>query len=223
MKNNSKAAEPKAEQRAYSFEIRAEQDEKNGSHIVGRPIVYERETDIGGMFKEIIHKGALDKADLRDVRFLVNHDLSMIPLARSRRNNENSTMQLSPDNEGMGIRVNLDIENNANARALYSAVDRGDITGMSFMFYISDEEWENLDSDYPTRHIYGISCVMEVSAVTFPAYEDTEISARSKEALDNAKAALDKAVKRSLDSDTEDGLKVEIEKLKIKNQILGGF
>lgn len=213
------------EQRAYSFEIRADHNEDHGDYIIGKPIVYESETDIDGLFREIIHKGALDKADLRDVRFLVNHDLSKIPLARSRRNNENSTMQLKVENDGMSIRVNLDTENNSEARALYSAVQRGDITGMSFMFGISDEEWEGLETDYPTRHIRGISCVLEVSAVTFPAYEDTEISARNKQALENAKSTLDNVRQNKpdglTDADTGDDLKM-LQLWKEKNKILGG-
>ena len=127
--------------RAYNFEIRAENNEKNGDHIVGRPIVYNSRTDLG-WFDEIIEAGALDKANLKDVRFLVNHNTNMIPLARSRNNNENSTMQLEVDKDGMAIRVNLDTENNTEARNLYSAIKRGDITGMSFMFTIDDEEWE---------------------------------------------------------------------------------
>lgn len=204
-------------QRNYNFEVRAEQTE-SGSVITGRPIVYESKTDLG-YFSEIIHRGALDDADLQDVRFLVNHDLSKIPLARSRRNTKNSTMQLTVDSDGMGIRVNLDVENNADARALYSAVQRDDITGMSFMFGISDEEWEDLDTDHPTRHIRKISTVVEVSAVTFPAYESTEINARDKSALDNARSALENArqsQRQSLDNDKE------LELLKEKTKILGG-
>ena len=141
-------------------------------------------------------------------------------LARSRRNNANSTMQLTVDFEGMTIRVNLDTENNAEARALYSAVQRGDITGMSFMFGIDDEEWENLESDHPTRHIKKISTVVEVSAVTFPAYESTEINARDKSALDNARSALESArqsQQRSVDTD------LELEKAKIQTKLLGGI
>ena len=201
--------------RAYSFEIRAENNEKNGDHVVGRPIVYNSRTDLG-WFDEIIEPGALDKANLRDVRFLVNHNTSMIPLARSRRNNENSTMQLTVDKDGMGIRVNLDTENNSEARNLYSAIKRGDITGMSFMFTIDGEEWEELDSDHPTRHIKSIGQVFEVSAVTFPAYDDTEISARDKAALDSAKEALERAREGAVD--TADVL--ELEKSKIRNIIL---
>lgn len=199
--------------RAYNFEIRAENNEKNGDHIVGRPIVYDSKTDLG-WFDEIIEAGALDKANLKDVRFLVNHDTSMIPLARSRNNNENSTMQLEVDKEGMSIRVNLDTENNTEARNLYSAIKRGDISGMSFMFTIDDEEWEDMESDHPTRHIRKIGTVFEVSAVTFPAYESTEISARNKEALESARLVLESA-RRSLDSDKD---ALELEKAKNRNK-----
>lgn len=205
--------------RNYDFEIRAEKDEKRGNIIVGRPIVYESKTDIAGMFAEIIERGALKKTNLEDVRFLVNHDQSNVPLARSRRNSKNSTMQLSVDDEGMEIQVELDTENNTEARNLYSAIERGDITGMSFMFGIDDEEWEDLDSDYPTRHIKSISTVVEVSAVTFPAYEETSISARDKSVVETARIAVETA--RSGEVDTSSKEKLELEKLKLK-YLLGG-
>ena len=187
---------PTLERRSYTFEVRADQDEQNGSVITGRPVVYSSETDICGMFSEVIEPGALEGADLTDVRFLVNHDLNRIPLARSRNNNENSTMQLTPDNSGMSIRVLLDTENNSEARALYSAVQRGDISGMSFMFSVSEERWEGESTDYPKRHIIKIASIIEVSAVTFPAYPDTEINARG-DALESARAALESAKKAS--------------------------
>lgn len=204
------------ERRSYSFEVRAEETE-HGNIITGRPIVYNSRTDLG-WYDEIIEPGALNNTDLTDVRFLVNHDTSKIPLARSRNNNGNSTMQLSVDNDGMSIRVTLDTENNSEARALYSAVKRGDISGMSFMFAIRDEEWDDLDSDHPIRHIKDISTVVEVSAVTFPAYESTEINARSKAALDNARSTLDSVRRQSVSS-----LDSEKEKLKLQIEILGGF
>lgn len=218
MATKTKTTKPELTSRSYSFEVRAEETE-GGNVITGRPIVYDSKTDLG-WFDEIIERGALDNADLTDVRFLVNHDISKIPLARSRKNTENSTMRLVVDNDGMSIRVTLDIENNAEARALYSAVQRGDITGMSFMFGISDEEWENLDSDHPIRHIRAISTVVEVSAVTFPAYDDTEINARDKSALDNARSAVDTArqsQQQSVDTD------LELEKARTQTLlILGG-
>lgn len=196
------------EKRHFSFEVRAEKDEKHGEYLSGRPIVYDSRTNLG-CFDEIIKAGALSETDLKDVRFLVNHNTDMIPLARSRNNNDNSTMQMSVDKNGMAIRVNLDTENNAEARALYSAVQRGDIDGMSFMFTIDADEWAELESDHPTRTITKIGKVFEVSAVTFPAYADTEISARSKDTLENARNALERAKETPSDD-------VELEKLKAK-------
>ncbi len=204
------------ERRAYQFDIRAERTE-SGNIITGRPIVYEQKTDMG-FFDEVIDRGALDGTDLKDVRFLVNHDTKMIPLARSRRNNGKSTMQLSTDYDGMNIDwIKLDTENNVTSRALYSAVDRGDISGMSFMFSIDGEAWEDLESERPTRHITKIGKVVEVSAVTFPAYEATTIDARSKEALDNARSALEKARQQKANS-----VDTELELLKAKTILLGG-
>lgn len=183
--------EQKMEIRNLEFEVRADQNEEHGSFITGRPIVFDARTNIGP-WDEIIDRGALDETDLKDVRFLVNHNIDMIPLARSRNNTPNSTMQMSVDENGMGIRVDLDIENNADARSLYSAVNRGDITGMSFMFSVDKDSWDEADSEHPTRHIRSIRRVMEVSAVTFPAYAQTSIQTRGlSDALDSAKESLE--------------------------------
>ena len=177
--------------RAFNFEVRAEENDEHGHFLTGRPIVYDSKTDLG-WYSEIIAKDALAKTDLRDVRFLINHNTDMIPLARSRNNTANSTMQMLVDDDGMGIRVDLDTENNAEAKSLYSAVNRGDITGMSFMFTVDADSWDDIESDHPTRTIREIGRVFEVSAVTFPAYEATSITARGlADALDSAKASLE--------------------------------
>lgn len=206
-------AKKELEKRSYTFEVRAEQGENGEKIITGRPIVYNSRTDLG-YFDEIIEVGALDGADLTDVRFLVNHNTDMIPLARSRRNNGNSTMKMTADFQGLYLDfVKLDVENNMDARALYSAVQRGDITGMSFMFSIDDEEWENLESDHPTRHIKKIGSVVEVSAVTWPAYESTEINARSKVALENARSTVE-TVRQQREQSVETGSELELAKAK---------
>lgn len=204
------------ERRDLTFEVRAEETER-GHILTGRPVVYNSRTNIGGIFDEIIESGALDKTDLRDVRFLVNHDTSKIPLARSRRNNGNSTMQLSVDGEGLSLDwADLDVENNVDARALYSAAGRGDITGMSFLFSVNDEEWEGLDTDHPTRHIKEIGSIVEISAVTFPAYTATEIQARGQRELESAQATLESARQmRSTGVDTPDMELLELEKAKL--------
>jgi HK97 family phage prohead protease len=89
----------------------------------------------------------------------------------------------------------LDIKNNLRAAELYSAVKRGDIDGMSFMFSVEQEKWANEDTDYPSRTIEKIAKVWEVSAVTFPAYKQTSIGARAADEAE-AQKILDK-IKRS--------------------------
>ena len=180
--------------RAYTSEFSI-----SANTITGLAAVYESRTNIGNLFYEVIERGAFDETDFTDVLFFVNHDLTKIPLARSRRNNGNSTMQLKVDERGLNIETNLDVENNTDARSLYSAIKRGDITGMSFLFCVKEDAWEELDAKIPTRRIKRISRVREVSAVNFPAYEATEISAREirsldgdLKALENARAVLDK-------------------------------
>lgn len=179
------------ELRNFDFEVRAEENEERGHFLTGRPIVFGERTDLG-WYDEIIDQGALDSTDLKDVRFLVNHNTDMIPLARSRNNNENSTMQMTTDDNGMAIRVDLDVENNADAKSLYSAVSRGDISGMSFMFTVDKDSWDDIDSEHPTRHVRSLGRVMEVSAVTFPAYSQTSIQTRGiADALESAKRSLE--------------------------------
>ena len=196
--------------RSFNFEVRAEQMEGHGNIITGRAIVFDSPTDIGD-FTEVIDKNALADTDLRDVRFLVNHNTDMIPLARSRNNNVNSTMQLMVGEEGLDIRADLDTENNADARALYSATERGDISGMSFMMLVDGEQWDWTNEEHPVRRITSISKVLEVSAVTWPAYESSSLEARGNaEALESAKATLESA---KAEAKAEEEKQADIEKL----------
>lgn len=171
-------------------DIRAEEE---SGIVQGHAAIFEQRTNIGGWFEEVIERSAFAKTDFRDVVMTVNHNLKNIPLARSRNNNANSTLQLSVDETGLFVRSTLDIEHNSEAKALHASIARGDITGMSFIFIIRDAKWENLDSDLPLRRITDIARVIEVSAVSFPAYEGTDIHARDHEALESARAALESA------------------------------
>jgi len=186
------------------------EDGKN--KVEGHPAVFDRQTDIDGWFGEVIERGAFDDCDLTDVLLFVNHDMKKIPLARSRRNNGNSTMTLDVDETGLHMNATLDVENNPDARAVYSAIERGDMDGMSFCFTVKEQKWSDLDTDYPTRHITKIAKVYEVSAVNFPAYTDTDISARSdREALDNARKAVETAKRQQeLESSETEKLKLQI-------------
>lgn len=198
--------------RNYNLEIRADDSDKG--IITGVPIVFERETiihDWAGEYKEIIDRNALNKTDLKDVRLFVNHDTNKITLARSK--NGKGTMQLSVEDDGLHIQAELDIENNVEAKSLYSAVKRGDMDGMSFMFRIDGEEWLDLDKDVPTRRITSISIVHEVSVVNFPAYQQTSVNARSSK--ESETSVLAEARKRfSEETELKNKNELELEKLK---------
>ena len=185
--------------RNLTFEVRAEDNKEHGKHLTGLAIVYGQVIQFGWR-REVVDEGAVDdKTDLTDVRFLIGHNTSMVPLARSRNNNENSTMQLKRVKEGLEIRVDLDTENNQDARTLYSAVQRGDITGMSFMFTVDKSSWEEEDSDNPLRRISHIDKVFEVSAVAFPAYDETSLQAAGQDlSPEGEDDPLESALKREL-------------------------
>ena len=195
-------------QRGFTAEFRAagEDSDKKGHIVEGLAAVYDQETriaDVFGEFVEVIRKGAFDDCDFSDVRLLVNHDFNGIALARSRRNNKSdkpNTMQLTVDDNGVNIKADLDTENNEQARALYSAINRGDMDGMSFCFYVDEDgqRWTK-ENGVERREILKVSKVIEVSAVNFPAYAGTNIDARS---LDSDKRALENA-RRLLDSRTQ--------------------
>lgn len=214
-------------QRGFTAQFRAGgADEGNNGHMIeGLAAIYGQKTriaDFFGEFDEVIREGAFDETDFTDVRLLVNHDFQGIALARSRRNNKSdkpNTMQLSVDKEGVKIRADLDTENNEQARALYSAISRGDMDGMSFCFFVSEDNqrWSTQDDGIELREIVKVDKVIEVSAVNFPAYEGTNIDARS---LDSDKRALDSARKRLLDSKQNVGTRDQIEALRLRTEIL---
>lgn len=160
-------------------EIRAEKPTADGEKALvlsGRPVVYDSPTrieDICGSYIEIIERGALDNADLHDVRLLVGHDTSKIPLARTPR-----TMSLSIDDEGLTFEATL--PNTEAGREAYQAVERGDLRGLSYAFTIP-EDGDTYDPETNTRRIKKIAKVYECSLTAFPAYESTYVSAESRD------------------------------------------
>lgn len=197
-------------------EFRAlEPQENDNKYIIeGYAIVYGERTKVGNHFYEIIKHGALDGADLTDVPFFIHHESRRVPLARSRNNNGNSTMTLIPDDRGLFFTAELDVENNAEARALYSAVKRGDITGMSYAFTVKEQIWKdlNLDNKMPTREIVRFNKIFEISALWSPQYEGTNISARDGELDSSDKKALESALS-TLESEKRER---ELEQLRLR-------
>lgn len=147
---------------------------ENGLIIQGVPIVYDQPTminDPAGQYIEIIKRGALDGADLSDARLLYNHDLSKVPLARTPK-----TMQFIRDPAGLKMVATL--PETAEARSVYTAVQRGDLSGMSFAFKVPPGG-DIYDRATNTRTIHKIEKVYEVSVVPFPAYPQTSVEARA--------------------------------------------
>ena len=107
-------------------EIRAEPSAEGGSLVLtGRPLVYGVPTvinDPAGAYTEIIQPGALDDTDISDTRLMYNHDLNKVPLARTPK-----TMQLIKVPAGLDMAAQL--PDTEEARAVYTAVERGDLSG----------------------------------------------------------------------------------------------
>lgn len=158
-------------------EIRAAEPPADGAQALilsGRPIVYDTPTTINdpsGSYTEVIKRGALDGADLSDVRLLYNHDVNKVPLAKTPK-----TMRLEVDPAGLTFTATL--PDTASARELYEAVKRGDLDGMSFAFTVPDGG-DSYDAATNTRTISKIAKVYECSVVPFAAYPTTSVEARS--------------------------------------------
>jgi HK97 family phage prohead protease len=201
------------EMRAFSMpDLSADE---TGNTVEGHAAVFGQTYDMF-WYTETIARGAFDKTNFTDVLFSINHDLKKLPLARSRNNNANSTLQLQVDDTGLNTRAVLDIENNLEAKALYSSIQHGDMNGMSYIFTVRDDEWTGLDTDKPQRTITDIAKVYEVSAVSMPANPGTDINARSQLELDSCKGVQESARVKAGELEEQR----ELEVLKLENQIL---
>ena len=151
-------------------EVRADDD---GVRVAGYAAVFDDEADIMGLFRERIAPGAFKRAIGRDdVVFLVNHD--GLPLARTR----SGTLSLKEDERGLYMETELDADD-PDVRAIVGKMKRGDLDKMSFAFRADKQEWDDTQ-DPPVRTIREAS-LFDVSVVTSPAYEGTEIGLRSLE------------------------------------------
>lgn len=166
----------KAKKEIRMVEIRAvdSDNDNQGMIIEGRAIVYDKPTVMyeydGVKYYEVIKRGALHGADLKDVPFKYNHSDNIMIMARTR----NKTLELIPDDEGLLIRAVL--ADTTAGRDLYTLIKRKDIDKMSFAFTVTEESY---NKDTHTRSISKFKKIWDVSAVDIPAYQNTSISARS--------------------------------------------
>ena len=156
---------------AQQLEVREAQD--GTVTVEGYAAVFNEETIIGGQWREQIAPGAFTNAIGRDdVVFLINH--AGLPLARSR----SGTLQLSEDDRGLKIRASLDTSD-PDVRSIVPKMKRGDLDKMSFAFVPTRQAWDD-EEKMPRRTIQEVE-LYDVSIVTTPAYEATEIGLRSLE------------------------------------------
>lgn len=146
----------------------------------GYAALFNSRTQIGDWFEEIIAPGAFKDALSSDVRALIDHDTGRV-IGRSTA----GTLRLSEDDRGLFVEI--DLPDTSDGRDLAVQLERGDISGMSFGFRVTKEEWDETGK-VPVRTIKAVD-LFEVSAVAFPAYADTEIALRS---LESAKAEREK-------------------------------
>jgi len=157
--------------RHFNFELR-ELTEDGKMIVVGQPIVFNQETIIweydGVKYKEVIDSRALGNAKMDDVVFVIDHEGK--PGAKTK----NGTLKLEVRSDGLYMEA--DLSKNATGREAYDDIKNGFYDKMSFAFSIEEDSYNR---ETHTRTILKIKRLYDVSAVTFAAYEQTSISARS--------------------------------------------
>lgn len=154
--------------------IELREDDDGNRTISGYAVKWEMKSQVLGLFfkfREQVQKGAfLESLNNDDQRFLWSHDTSKV-LGRRK----NNTLRLQEDD--IGLRFELDLPKTTLGNDTYESIQRGDVDGVSFGFKVIDDEVDEPDNDMPLRTIKKAK-LAEVSAVAFPAYPDSEVSAR---------------------------------------------
>lgn len=154
----------------HGVEARAEDEKRT---LAGYAAVFNSDTNIGDWWIERIAPGAFAGTISGDIRALVDHNMGRV-IGRTK----SGTLRLKED--AHGLRVEIDVPDTTDGNDLWTLVERGDISGMSFGFRVTKQEWDET-GDMPIRTIHAVD-LFEVSAVAFPAYDDTTLGKRSLEA-----------------------------------------
>lgn len=154
--------------------IEIREDDEGNRTISGYAVKWEKKSHVLGYyrkFREQFRKGAFaDSLQQDDQRFLWSHDTGKV-LGRTK----NKTLRLEEDD--VGLRFELDLPKTTLGNDTYESIKRGDVDGVSFGFKMLDDEMDEPDDDIPLRTVKKAK-LLEVSAVAFPAYPDSEVSAR---------------------------------------------
>jgi HK97 family phage prohead protease len=184
---------------AMNIEFREEGEQKE---FVGTGIVYNSIADLG-FFTEEIMPGAADSVLTNDVRGLVNHDPNLL-LGRTK----SGTMTLEPTASGVMYRIKYNPNDPDHVRTR-EKVMRGDISQSSFAFSVQDDEWVTRDGK-DHRIVKKIKRLFDMSLVTYPAYHNTTVAARSIENIKKEIASKDQSIKKELAELEREMLRLEI-------------
>jgi uncharacterized protein len=157
--------------------------------LVGYAAMFDVDADIGGQFLERIQRGAFAGSLKSDVRALVNHDSGRV-IGRT----TNGSLRLAEDSKG--LRVEVDLPDTSDGADLWRSVQRGDISGMSFGFFVTRQEWDDT-RDPPRRTLQAVE-LFEVSACPFPAYTQTSLTARSDDTASVRNRLRNRLLRREL-------------------------
>lgn len=152
-------------------------EDGDGLAIEGYFSVFNSIYEIAPGMTESVAPGAFSNTISGDIRALINHDTTLV-LGRTKAN----TLQLKEDSHGLWGHIDIN-RNDADAMNLYERVKRGDVDGCSFGFEIRSQDTD-IHEDGSIHWTIKDVDLFEVSCCTFPAYEETNISARSKERSD---------------------------------------
>jgi len=171
----------KQERRTLQSEFRVEQREDGKKLIRGHAAVFNSETDLG-WFRERIAPGAFSESIGKDdVRALFNHDENFI-LGR----NKAGTLTMREDEQG--LYVEIDPPDTQVGRDLVTSIERGDISQMSFGFQTIKDSWETEENAAKDLRTLEKVKLWDVSPVTFPAYQETDVAVRSHDCWSQSKA-----------------------------------
>lgn len=178
------------------FETR---DDGENPTIEGYFAVFNSNYEIAPGMSESIAPGAFSRTLSNDVRALINHDTTLV-LGRTKAN----TLELREDSHGLWGKISIN-PNDRDAMNLYERVKRGDVDQCSFGFDLREQDTEILENGDVHWTIRDLD-LFEVSCCTFPAYEQTNISARSKERDEIRKRELS-AWREKMKGVLKDGIK----------------
>jgi len=161
------------EVRPIRTEFQTREDGGNRT-IEGYFAVFNSIYEIAPGMTESVERGAFSRSLTGDIRALTNHDTTLV-LGRTKAH----TLELREDEHGLWGKISIN-PNDVDAMNLYERVKRGDVDQCSFGFEIVEQETEFRDDGSIHWTIKDVN-LFEVSACTFPAYQETNIAARASE------------------------------------------